>query len=370
MGLSLASVITAIYSKGVIKVGTNDNDRIFGDDLFEPTDTSRVNDILFGRGGDDFLSGILGDDLIFGGRGNDLIFGGQGNDILRGGLGADTFSFIPSLVEGKDVIMDFRENQGDKISFDIGNILRANPTIFANSGDPDKFELSDLDADADWSLGADKKGNLIIYHPSGEIKVRKFAFDEDHDTFEELSDILEFTFFSSNTGSTTSGDDTITGTDRSDVLYGEDGNDILLAGLGQDTVIGGSGDDFLAGETGNDNLTGGTGEDEFFFDPSNISEGNDVILDFEIGTDVISLNIDDVLDSTPGIAAASGDTNVLEASDFDAVAEWTLGASDEGNVVVTHPNGTIELAGIAFSDSVDTFEEIAALGLLQFNETV
>lgn len=140
--------------------------------------------------------------------------------------------------------------------------------------------------------------------------------------------------------------------------------------MGQDTVVVGSGDDFLAGESGNDNLTRGTGEDEFFFDPSNISEGNDVILDFEIGTDVISLNIDDVLDSTPGIAAASGDTKVLEASDFDAVAEWTLGASDEGNVAVTHPNGTIELAGMAFSDSGDTFEEIAALGILQFNETV
>lgn len=60
--------------------------------------------IAFGRGGNDTITT---------GSGNDVLIGGKGNDTLTGGLGADTFVFAPS--SGRDIITDFKSEQGDKI---------------------------------------------------------------------------------------------------------------------------------------------------------------------------------------------------------------------------------------------------------------
>ncbi|MBW4689677.1 MAG: hypothetical protein KME40_32435 [Komarekiella atlantica HA4396-MV6] len=76
--------------------GTNQGDTIVGD---------RQNNLLFGNGGNDTLSGKSG---------NDSLSGGLGNDILTGGLGADKFVFT-NVLEGVDVIKDFKAVEGDKI---------------------------------------------------------------------------------------------------------------------------------------------------------------------------------------------------------------------------------------------------------------
>ncbi|WP_392476636.1 hypothetical protein [Nostoc sp. C110] len=76
--------------------GTNQSDTIVGD---------RQNNLLFGNGGNDTLSGKSG---------NDTLAGGLGADTLTGGLGADKFVFT-NLLEGVDIIKDFKAVQGDKI---------------------------------------------------------------------------------------------------------------------------------------------------------------------------------------------------------------------------------------------------------------
>ncbi|MEH2276475.1 MAG: calcium-binding protein [Nostoc sp.] len=76
--------------------GTNQSDTIVGD---------RQNNLLFGNGGNDILSG---------GSGNDILAGGNGNDTLTGGLGADKFVFS-NVLEGVDIIKDFKAVEGDKI---------------------------------------------------------------------------------------------------------------------------------------------------------------------------------------------------------------------------------------------------------------
>ncbi|MEH2299064.1 calcium-binding protein [Nostoc sp.] len=76
--------------------GTNQSDTIVGD---------RQDNLLFGNGGNDILSG---------GSGNDILTGGNGNDTLTGGLGADKFVFT-NVLEGVDIIKDFKAVEGDKI---------------------------------------------------------------------------------------------------------------------------------------------------------------------------------------------------------------------------------------------------------------
>lgn len=67
-------------------------------------------------------------------------------------------------------------------------------------------------------------------------------------------------------------EDTLTGGGGADFLYGNGGNDRLS---------GGNAMDFLTGGAGNDTLTGGRGSD--FFDFNSLTEGLDLITDFETG---------------------------------------------------------------------------------------
>ena len=93
------------------------------------------------------------------------------------------------------------------------------------------------------------------------------------------------------TGDAGNGNDSMSGGAGADSLNGGNGNDTLAGGEGRDTLqgengndalTGGAGDDRLYGGLGNDRLTGGDGEDVFIYAKS---EGNDVILDFQVGVD-------------------------------------------------------------------------------------
>ena len=113
------------------------------------------------------------------------------------------------------------------------------------------------------------------------------------------------------------GDDDLDGGAGTDDLDGGKGIDAIDGGAGHDELNGGQGDDALDGGKGDD--TGGA-QDDF-----ELSEGNDVILDFEDSTDVISVrsykdlsleqNGDDVL-----IIQGDQQTRVMNTS-VDAVAD-------------------------------------------------
>ncbi|ELR97354.1 type 1 secretion C-terminal target domain (VC_A0849 subclass) [Gloeocapsa sp. PCC 73106] len=62
---------------------------------------------------------------------------------------------------------------------------------------------------------------------------------------------------------------------------------------GRDTLIGGSGDDTLTGFGGRDELTGGEGNDQFIY--TSVTDGVDIITDFQVNGDKIVLS--DVLTS-------------------------------------------------------------------------
>ncbi|MEO0915289.1 MAG: calcium-binding protein, partial [Pseudomonadota bacterium] len=108
------------------------------------------------------------------------------------------------------------------------------------------------------------------------------------------------------------GNDLLVGSGDRDFLHGEQGNDTvrggggddtMLGGLGADTLTGFGGNDLLDGGQGADMLTGGAGADTFRFQSL---AGNDRIIGWEDGTDVIDLTaygITNPADVTAAISA-------------------------------------------------------------------
>ena len=287
-------------------VGDDDVDGGAGDDVL---DGGSGDDALDGGAGADDIEGGKGDDVLDGGSGDDVLDGGQGDDVLEGGRGADTFLLGP----GDDVVLDFRPGvdslqlnsdapyrlqadgdavlilQGDSIYRIEGVSLAAVeaelPASSAGSGD-DELDGGGGDDVLDGGAGAD-----AIEGGQGD-------------------DVLD--------GG--SGEDELDGGAGGDDLDGGKGIDAIDGGAGADVLDGGKGDDELNGGKGDDSLTGGAGQDDF-----ELSDGDDVILDFEDGTDVISVRSykdlsleqdgDDVL-----IIRGDEQTRVLNST-VDAVAD-------------------------------------------------
>ncbi|MBF0446827.1 MAG: tandem-95 repeat protein [Magnetococcales bacterium] len=121
------------------------------------------------------------------------------------------------------------------------------------------------------------------------------------------------------------GDDIIYGLGRNDVLEGLGGNDVMDGGSGRDILYGGDGNDTLNGGLRDDFLVGGAGDDLFEFGRRG---GNDVVTDFELGVDHISL-IDDLYLSAIQESDVNNDgqlDTILVLNYFDSVT--LLGVSD------------------------------------------
>lgn len=87
------------------------------------------------------------------------------------------------------------------------------------------------------------------------------------------------------------GNDQMSGGGGNDTLTGSGGRDQLYGGAGVDRLAGGAGNDTLDGGMGADRLTGGAGADSFHFASlAEVSGGTDIIVDFEIGIDLIDLH--------------------------------------------------------------------------------
>ena len=84
----------------------------------------------------------------------------------------------------------------------------------------------------------------------------------------------------------TGGEDLLSGGNASDTLSGGDGHDWLYGGNGTDSLDGGAGNDRLFGGNGNDTISGGGGADIVVIGRGG---GNDIVTDFEVGTDGILL---------------------------------------------------------------------------------
>ncbi|MBX9252517.1 calcium-binding protein [Desmonostoc muscorum CCALA 125] len=97
--------VSNIPGGGTITAQVLNFDNVKGKSSDDILSGDKQNNLLFGNGGDDIISGR---------GGNDILAGGSGNDTLTGGLGADNFVFT-SLLDGVDIMKDFKAVEGDKI---------------------------------------------------------------------------------------------------------------------------------------------------------------------------------------------------------------------------------------------------------------
>jgi Ca2+-binding RTX toxin-like protein len=146
------------------------------------------------------------------------------------------------------------------------------------------------------------------------------------------------------------GNDNLNGNEGADYLDGGDGNDVLNGGAGawNDTLVGGAGNDNLNGGEGNDVLdgdggqdvmTGGSGGDTFVFrgnaqtntsDSSGSKAFADSITDFSVASDVIDLQLTDILGNPISIAGKFYD-NVNGGTELTAAL--IAGGGEAGRIV-------------------------------------
>lgn len=263
------------------------------------------DDRVFGRKGNDTLLGNLGDDLLFGndgrdtlrgGAGDDTLSGGRGNDLLVGGTGIDTADFSGDAGVSVDLAIRSRQNTGlgaDRL-LGIENLIggSADDFVFGNR------IANEVSGGAGDDIIGGRGGNDLLLGDGGNDTISGGRGDDEilgGPGGDSLSGDSGNDDLSGGTGNDIlkggGGNDDLHGEDGGDRLFGGAGNDKLIGGSGNDVLVGGAGNDWIEGGDGNDRLTGGPGADRFDF-LSYIGDKTaerDVITDFELGVDHISL---------------------------------------------------------------------------------
>ncbi len=122
------------------------------------------------------------------------------------------------------------------------------------------------------------------------------------------------------------GNDIVDGGNGIDKVKGDRGDDTLFGGDGDDTLIEGLGDGYLYGGRGNDWMKGDDGADHFVFEAQS---GNDFILDFEDGIDMLDM-------SALGLAGI-GDLTITQVDvdtliDIDGINTVLLGKTNAADI--------------------------------------
>ncbi len=288
-------------------LGSNHNDRLWGDDNTNLIEGSEGDDRIAARGGNDILYGGLGNDELNGDDGRDRLFGQEGNDTLSGGDSHDTL--------------------------DGG---AGNDRLDGGSG-------------ADFVTYQNASGGV---YASLEITGAQDTRSAGVDTFVGIENLHGSDF-----------NDRLWGDDGNNVIIASYGNDIVAARAGDDTVYGGRGADRLIGEAGddvfypgdtsyraNDTIEGGAGSDTVDYSATTLAvrvdlsqstgrtregAGFDVLIDVEniIGsdaTDRFSFNGDRLVGSAANnfldgrgqgdyLDGRAGDDTIMAGSGNDTV---------------------------------------------------
>ncbi len=293
-GFAFRDQLTSIES---VRGSRDDGDILKGSGKANTLDGKGGNDTLYGRNGKDELWDGAGDDTVYGGGGNDIFHNGGGEDTFIGGKGRDTFIDDST----KETIVETNEF----------NMVTGVHRVLAD----EEFR--------------DSISGIENYTMLGNWGVKVTGNNSRNVINTDLGD----DWVSGN-----GGNDKISTRGGSDTLLGGGGRDKLSGGFGKDVLKGGAGIDTLEGGNGKDKLTGGGGDDVFLFQGS-VSQGRDVITDFNDGSDVIrvvggsGVGFDDVtLTAIAGggstLVELSGGTKIvlrgvdialIDANDFDFV---------------------------------------------------
>ncbi|MEO1145804.1 MAG: ExeM/NucH family extracellular endonuclease [Cyanobacteria bacterium J06638_22] len=268
-----------------IDFGTTQNDQIIvgtpGDDVITPTGDESFT--VLADDGRDVIVTNSGDDIIVAGGGNDTITTGAGNDIIR---------YVGSWFEERtDVVTDFAKGL-DKI--DLAALF---PSDTHSSTTPFNDYIRLVETNGNTSVEGNFRGDsqpgffreLVVLEGVTGLTEADFILDETDpgDPGDPGDPPLSFE---------------IVGNDARNTLVAPDGNNYILQGLGdRDTLIGNTGDDTLIGGAARDILTGGDGSDRFVYE--SVSDGDDRIQDFEVGSDILDLAA--LFDNDPNFGATT-----------------------------------------------------------------
>lgn len=220
-----------------------------------------------------------GDDVITGSEVNDIISGGLGNDTIDGGTGEDTYLY--SAGDGHDTIDDNGNGLDTSDILKISGYTRAQMTIEIVNG------MSQIDLVFTGTGDRISLIDALVTSPSFRgINLIEFV---DEGVTWDTTDLGAAVM----AAQSTSGDDTITGSDIDDIITGGLGNDTIDGGKGDDTFIFnlGDGHDTIA-----DNGDGLSNDDRLIINGYLVEDviatgigGNDVELTFAGTSDKITL---------------------------------------------------------------------------------
>lgn len=298
--------------------GADKDDSIRGNDGANILYGIMGNDLLDGRGGDDWLVGdFVGDisgfaDTLIGGDGGDWLQGGAGNDRLAGGGGGDRFLF--GIHNGADTIADF-EDGIDQIALYDGLAINGWSSADVN-GDgvadavaalSDGGSIAFLGYSAAPSSVADGSAVMLLGGPLPDPNqaVRpEVSFVASNSISLEFQSPLTSISMEGAMARPISGTGqvTIKGTRSNDgifvtddgvvvngtlkpfaagaidagfIIKGDAGNDTITGGRGSDELLGGDGNDRLIGAM-DDIFDGGRGTDTIDFSGSTTAVGVDI----------------------------------------------------------------------------------------------
>jgi Ca2+-binding RTX toxin-like protein len=256
-----------VYGRGgndFIDAGS-EKDYVFGGAGEDVVIGGEGNDFLAGDGpiaGEertaDYLDGGAGNDILWGGGGDDFLVGGKGDDILAGGPGADVYLF--NRGDGDDTFRDT-----------LASASSAEASVFVFGEGIDREDLTFLPGSLIIDLGPADASDPVSAHDT--IYVEGFDADDPFSTpiiaalyfadgeVMSFQDIVEQGFEITGTEFGDNGEDpqypSLVGTEIRDRINGLAGDDVLI-GLG--------GDDVLDGGAGSDIMQGGTGDDSYLVD--------------------------------------------------------------------------------------------------------
>ena len=304
-----------------------------GNDFIDAKDC-HDSSIIGGNGKDTIeIYGMVYNTIVEAGSGNDYIKYDRDKipanswvkvnmDTLQGGAGDDTFS-----ISGGHVLIDVG---GGKNFIKIEKMLE-NAT-FSNITDKDTISFGRYTATS-FAMGLYKDTFILKFDFEDKTQNEWFQSEVTFKNMKNLASIKNISIINggkkttlgellSDMGELLVSDKYITGTARADMLqggsdndtiYGNGGNDSIYGYAGNDQIYGGSGSDYIVvssgnntldggfgfdkicGGIGNDSLRGGAGDDILLGGEGNDTflyadgDGNDTILDYGTGNDVIRL---------------------------------------------------------------------------------
>jgi Ca2+-binding RTX toxin-like protein len=262
-GATAGQTVLDAATAGVVLVGKNGPDFLYGDQRDNDIRGGAHNDFAVGGDGNDHIRGDAGADLLVDLNGRDAIAGGSGDDIIlatqhdgkgpktTGGdvLIGDTIAAVgdPAADNGRDVVIG-----GELVDIVFGDTLVLDPANSSTAFDLPVEQLAALlKAKLATASGAEYDAVLhALQHSAGAADRIETNGGNDIVFGQGGDDVIK----------AGDGDDLVYGGDGKDEIHGENGKDILVGGAGADVIKAGAGDDVIHAD-GEDTVNGGAGKD-------------------------------------------------------------------------------------------------------------